>query len=160
MGGQCMGENACWFIGHREIEETEDLLRQLLLIIEKLIVEDNVDTFLFGSKSRFNDLCYETVTELKGKYPHIRRIYVRAEYSNIDEAYKSYLLMRYEDTYFPCSAVGAGRAVYLNRNREMIDQSGFCVLYFRESCTPKRRKSGTKAALEYAVKQKRIIVRL
>ena len=57
--------------------------------------------FLFGSKSRFDDLCYEAVTELKKKYVHIQRIYVRAEFPYIDESYKSYLLKGYEETYYP-----------------------------------------------------------
>lgn len=144
---------SCSFIGHREIEETKELRQQLLLTIEKLIVEENVDTFLFGSKSRFHDMCYKSVSELKNKYSHIKRVYVRAEYQEIDEKYRSYLLERYEETYFPKTAVGAGRAVYLKRNCEMIDKSGFCVIYYRENCSPKSRNSGTKAALEYAVKK-------
>ena len=76
-------ENTCCFFGHRTINETEELKSKLIETIEKLIVEKQVDTFLFGSKSRFNSLCQETVTELKEKYPHIKRIYVRAEYPNI-----------------------------------------------------------------------------
>lgn len=54
--------HACCFIGHREITETKGLRDKLYRIIEKLIADENVDTFLFGSKSRFNSLCYELVT--------------------------------------------------------------------------------------------------
>ena len=100
----------CCFIGHRTINETEQLKLKLYNIIEKLIIEENVDTFLFGSKSRFNDLCYELVTEIKGKYPHIKRIYVRAEYPYINDEYKKYLLQGYEDTYYPDNTIGAGKA--------------------------------------------------
>ena len=96
-----MYENTCCFIGHRTINETEDLKSKLNEIIEKLIVDENVDTFLFGSKSRFNSLCLELVTELKEKYPHIKRVYVRAEYLYISERCKNYLLKNYEDTYYP-----------------------------------------------------------
>ncbi|MEF9840764.1 MAG: biotin operon repressor, partial [Lachnospiraceae bacterium] len=42
--------------------------------IESLIVNHNVDTFLFGSRSEFDSLCHSLVTELKEKYPHIKRI--------------------------------------------------------------------------------------
>ena len=80
-----MIENTCCFFGHRTINETEELKSKLNEIIEKLIVDEKVDTFLFGSKSRFNSLCLELVTELKEKYPHIKRIYVRAEYPYISE---------------------------------------------------------------------------
>lgn len=69
----------CCFLGHREICETEDLKKRIYEIVEILITEKAVYTFLFGSKSRFNSMCYEIVTQLKVKYPHIQRVYVRAE---------------------------------------------------------------------------------
>ena len=87
-----MKDKTCCFFGHRTINETEELKERLTEIIEKLIVDEKVDTFLFGSKSRFNSLCLELVTEIKGKYPHIKRVYVRAEYPYISEHYKNYLL--------------------------------------------------------------------
>ena len=96
-----MCKNTCCFIGHREITETKELKTKLEIIIEKLIVENSVDTFLFGSKSRFNDLCLEIVSGLKEKYPDVKRIYVRAEYKYINDDYKNYLLKFYEDTIFP-----------------------------------------------------------
>ncbi|MEE1002225.1 MAG: hypothetical protein U0L17_00570 [Acutalibacteraceae bacterium] len=96
-----MKEKTCCFFGHRMINETEELKSKLFEIIEKLIVKNSVDTFLFGSKSRFNSLCQETVTEIKQKYPHIKRVYVRAEFPYISDDYKRYLLENYEDTYFP-----------------------------------------------------------
>ena len=105
---------AC-FIGHRTINETEDLKSKLNEIIEKLIVDENVDTFLFGSKSRFNSLCLELVTKIKEKYPHIKRVYVRAEYPYISERYKNYLLKNYEDTYYPEKIINSGRAAYVER---------------------------------------------
>ena len=64
-----MKEKACCFIGHREIVETEEIKQVLYRIIESLILNENVDTFLFGSKSQFDALCYDTVTLLKEKYP-------------------------------------------------------------------------------------------
>ncbi|MBR6557901.1 MAG: hypothetical protein IKT70_02710 [Clostridia bacterium] len=44
----------CCFFGHRTIKETEEMKAKLMEKIEKLITDENVDTFLFGSKSRFN----------------------------------------------------------------------------------------------------------
>ena len=57
-----MGKTCC-FLGHRTVNETEDIKTKLVVLIEKLIVEENVDTFLFGSKSQFDSLCLELVTE-------------------------------------------------------------------------------------------------
>ncbi len=153
-------KNTCCFFGHREIRESEELKQSLYLIIENLILEEKIDTFLFGSKSRFNSLCHELVTEIKEKYPHIKRIYVRAEYQEIEESYRAYLLKSYEDTYYPEKIVGAGRAVYIERNCDMIDKSGVCVVYCQEDYSPKNRKSGTKIALEYAVKKNKKIIML
>ena len=154
-----MIENTCCFFGHRTINETEELKSKLIEIIEKLIVENSVDTFLFGSKSRFNDLCYEIVTEIKEKHPHIKRIYVRAEYLDIDESYKNYLLESYEDTYYPEKIIGAGKAAYVERNYEMINKSHFCIVYYDEQNAPTTRKSGTQIALDYAIKQNNKIIR-
>lgn len=152
-----MQHKACCFLGHRETRHTEELEKQVYSIAQKLVLEENVDTFLFGSKSRFNSLCYEQVTKIKEKYPHIKRIYVRAEFPYIDENYKQYLLKSYEDTYYPPKAIGAGRAAYVERNREMIDKSKFCVIYYQGSSLPEGRKSGTKVALEYARKKGKIL---
>lgn len=148
-----MKTNTCCFFGHRTINETEELKLQLSEIIEKLIVNKNVDTFLFGSKGRFNSLCLELTTIIKEKYPHIKRIFVRAEYPYISEQYKKYLLESYEDTYYPEKLIGAGRAAYVERNYEMIDKSHYCIVYYDEQDAPTTRKSGTKIALDYARKQ-------
>ena len=154
-----MEDKTCCFFGHRKINETEELKSKLNKIIEKLIVDEKVDTFLFGSKSRFDSLCLELVTELKEKYPHIKRIYVRAEYPYISEHYKNYLLESYEDTYYPEDIIGSGRAAYVERNYEMINESQYCIVYYDEANAPSTRKSGTKIALDYAIrKQKHIIV--
>ena len=152
-------ENTCCFIGHREINVTDELKEKLRVVIERLIVYENIDTFLFGSKSQFDDLCYDVVTEIKKKHTHIKRIFVRAEYPYIDESYESYLLESYEDTYFPKSVLGAGKASYVKRNCEMIDNSRFCIVYYKKDYTPKGRKSGTKIAFDYAEKKKKSIIK-
>ncbi len=154
-----MQNSTCCFIGHRTISETAELRRDLTAAIENLIINEKVDTFLFGSKSRFNSLCHELVTEIKEKYPNLKRIYLRAEYPDIDDEYKSYLLERYEDTYYPEKLIGAGKAVYLVRNFEMINKSRFCIVYYDEENSPTTRKSGTRIALDYAVRKgKKIII--
>ena len=63
----------CSFFGHRKIEENNTLRQTLKEHIEDLIINCNVQIFLFGSKSEFNTLCHEIVTRLKQKYPQIQR---------------------------------------------------------------------------------------
>lgn len=163
-------EKACCFFGHRKIVETPELIERLTKEIEVLITEKEVSTFYFGSKSEFDDLCHKVVAELKEKYPHIKRIYVRSAFQHIPDWYEDSLLQHYEDTYFPEHMEKAGRASYVERNQEMINKSDFCVIYYDENYLPPRRKnsrrgltdyqpkSGTAVAYEYAMKKNRVII--
>lgn len=158
-------QHNCCFFGHRKIKATDELKKRLYTVIENLITEKSVNVFLFGSKSEFDNLCHKITTKLMEKYPHIQRIYVRAEFPYINDEYRNYLLQSYEDTYYPEKMTGAGKAAYVERNREMVDNCGFCVIYYDDSYAPPRRrnsksdlcdyqpKSGTKIAYEYAVKK-------
>jgi hypothetical protein len=148
----------CCIFGHRTVTESGEFCSMLSDIIEKMIVNENVDTFLFGSKSRFNDLCLLLVTKIKEKYPHIKRIYVRAEYPYINEQYKNSLLKQYEDTYYPEKILNSGRFVYMKRNYEMINNSRFCIVYYDEKKLPSNRTSGTKIALDYAIKKRKQVI--
>jgi len=163
-------KKTCCFFGHRKIADTEQLREKLFKIIEGLIIHNHVNVFLFGSRSDFDKLCLAVVAELKDKYPHIRRVYVRAEFQYIDDDYKAYLLQSYDDTYYPEQISGSGRAVYVERNYIMIDRSDICVVYYDEDYQPPKRKnsrrdiipyqpkSGTKIAYEYAQKKKKVII--
>ena len=152
--------NTCCFFGHKTIEESESLREKLCRVIENLIVHEKVDTFLFGSKSCFDSLCLNIVTKLKEKHPHIKRVYVRAEYPIIDESYLAYLLNSYDETYFPEKLLGAGKAVYVERNHEMIHKSRFCIMYYDKTYATTKRKSGTKLAYAYAEKHNRMIINI
>lgn len=162
----------CCFLGHREIKDSCKLETKLYEQIEGLIVSHNVCRFLLGSNSQFNELCYSVLTRLKEKYPDIRRVYVRAEYADIDEKYMEYLLKRYEETYYSEELRRSGKAVYVERNYEMIDNSHFCIVYYDENYFPKKRRrkksviseyqpqSGTKLAYDYALNKKKEIINM
>jgi uncharacterized phage-like protein YoqJ len=155
---------AC-FIGHRTVEKTEELMASLKEIVLSLIKE-GVVTFLFGSKSEFNHVAWEVVTELKKEYTYVKRVYVRSISQYIEKSYKEYLLKFYEETYFPEKLERAGRYSYVERNYEMIDNSAYCIFYYNENketpkygtLLPKKRSSGTKIAYEYARKKKKRII--
>ena len=167
-----MEKKTCCVFGHRKITGKEEVKERLNEVFENLIVNENVDTFLVGSRSEFDDLCREVLAVKKEKYPHIQRVYVRAEYPYIDEDYESYLLERCEKTYFPERAINAGKAVYVERNYEMIDNADICVVYFKDEYLPPRRKngiwdltdyqpkSGTGIAYKYAVHKKKTLINL
>ena len=165
-------KRTCCFFGHRKINVTDELIRRLRETVEYLITEKKVDTFLFGSKSEFDDLCLNVVTELKNKHSHIKRIYVRAEFPYIDEDYTAYLLQSYEHTYYPERMINAGKAAYVECNCEMTDNSSYCVIYYDENYKPPRRRnrkrdvldyqpsSGTKLAYDCAVKKNITVINL
>ena len=156
----------CSFFGHRDTPQTEELKQKVREVVERLIVEEGVDTFLFGSRSKFDELCLLIITELKGKYPDIKRVYVRSKDPCIDILYKDYLLEFYDDTIIPNRVERAGKASYSVRNQAMINASDFCVFYYNSSYLPPKRKrsrrelseyqpkSGTSLAFEYASQRK------
>ena len=148
----------CCFFGHKVINETEELKKNVFETIERLITNENVNTFLFGSGSRFDTLCLTLVTKIKEKYPHIKRVYVRAEFPIISDGYLDYLLKFYDETYYPPKILHSGKAAYIERNYVMINNSSFCIVYYDKAAIPTTRKSGTKIALDYAVKKGKIIL--
>ena len=160
------------FIGHRKIQNNELLTVQIKRTVLNLIDEKQVDTFLFGSRSDFNSLCLEVVTELQKERPQIRRVYVRAEYPYISKDYEDYLLGSYDATYIPENVVDAGKAAYVERNYHMIDKADLCIFYYDENYKPPLKpatrgritrdqpKSGTKVAYEYAIRQQKEIINL
>ena len=149
---------AC-FIGHRTITVTNELCERIRTTVLDLIDNQGVDTFLFGSRSQFDELCLKIVTEIKEIRPHIRRIYVRAEYPYISADYEKYLLTFYDETYIPESIIHAGKAIYIERNRHMIDSSKFCVFYLNTKSNYKEAfSSGAITAYNYAFSRGKIIL--
>ena len=148
------------FIGHRNIKKTEGLKHKLSNIVIDLIGE-GVDTFLFGSKSQFDDFCYEIVTELQKKYPHVRRVEVRASHENLPQMYVDIALKYYEETIFPKSVSGAGYRSYIKRNQAMIDMCDVLVVYYdADSTTLAKTRSGTMLAVDYARRKGKRIINL
>ncbi len=177
---------SCSFFGHRKIEETEELKIKLYNIIETLILENGVEKFLFGSKSEFNGLCYDTVSTLKEKHPNIIRISYdtkselsmnREEKIKMEETYfkvfnKKISFNEYEGSIKPDCVFVSGKASYIERNQKMVDDSDYCVFYYNENYKPETKtvsrkysiitsdKSGTAIIYKYAKSKKKIIINL
>ncbi|MBE7100180.1 MAG: DUF1273 family protein [Clostridiales bacterium] len=159
---------SCSFFGHRDTSQTEELKQKIMETVEQLIVEEGVDTFLFGSRSKFDELCHMVVTELKEKYPHIQRIAYLCKHETAclagagmslkhqikELTGRDMYVAEYEDVKKSDRVNSAGRAAYVERNQWMIDESDYCVFY--REMTRFNQKSGVFAAWDYA-KQKRLI---
>ena len=176
----------CGFLGHRKIEETEELKQRLQAVIIQLIEKEGVQIFLFGSKSQFNSLCHATVSELKKLYPHIqRRAYTcRSETCTLESerGFWEEVYSRFTQYTHPLLGVDeevehktkwtSGKAQYVERNQAIVDDSDFCVFYYDEQYQPPLRKqyrralfpyqpkSGTRLAYEYAKQKKKKIITL
>jgi len=162
--------------GHRKIDEGDKdyLNNQLNLTFEQLINMGD-KTYLFGSNSEFNDLCYKIITNFQNKYTNIERIgYLCAkEIAFTNEEQGRYLnfikkskskginIEIYEDIkQFDFDA----KNLYIERNKKMIDDADICIFYYKQKFLVKNSKgeitnSGTKIAFEYAkLKNKEIVV--
>ena len=176
----------CCFIGHRKIENLYNVKLKAKGIIEDLIINKKVNTFLFGSHSEFDSLCLQIVSNLKEKYKEIKRISYTCKsegiilekekkkkeklYSNLFK--KKIELICVDEEYEHNTKYTAGKASYVERNQAMIKSSDICVFYYDKEYTPKKRKhsksdmftyqpkSGTKIAYDYAMKKKKIIINL
>jgi len=180
-----MSDRSCCFFGHREIEIMDELVTRLRAEIESLI-QNGVTRFLFGSRSEFDALCHNVVTELKQTYPAIIRVaYDTKSESSIleedrEEAEKGFTklfnrdihLAGYEEVRKPDVVYVSGKASYIERNQVMIDDSDICIVYYDETYTPKQRQishksvggiwtspnSGTAIAYQYANRKGRQII--
>ena len=148
---------ACSFFGHRDTPQTEELKQRVRETVERLIVEEGVDTFLFGSRSKFDELCHMVVTELKEKYPRIRRVAYLCRHESgclvgtgdgMRQAIKRVTgrdeyVREFEEIKRSNRVNSAGRAAYVERNYWMIDESQIIVCYIKKS------QGGTAQALKY-----------
>lgn len=159
---------ACSFFGHRDTPQTEELKEKVREIVERLIIEEGVDTFLFGSRSKFDELCHIVVTELKEKYPHIQRIAYLCKHetaclegAGMEEKRRikeftgrDVYVREFEDIKRSSRVNSAGCASYVERNYWMIDESCFVAYFLRDI----KKKSGTQMAYLYAKKTGKTLV--
>ncbi len=160
---------ACSFFGHRDTPQTEELKEKVREIVERLIIEEGVDTFLFGSRSKFDELCHIVVTELKEKYPHIQRIAYLCKHETaclVGEGAKmkqqikeltgrDVYVCEVEEIKKPDRVNSAGRAAYVERNYWMIDDSQIIILFYNSKI---ERISGVKIARNYAMQKKKVVM--
>ncbi len=166
---------SCCFIGHRVVED-KSVVEKLKPLIIDLIEKSRVKTFYFGSKSEFNDICHEAVSEIKQKYVDIERIGVVCKSESVVLAEDAKKMQRSLDVVlgegtkkiqgFEAelrleSVEKSGRNSYIKRNEEMIKLSNYCVFYLSEKYTTQKKKSsGTKIAYEFAKKKDKYIIKL
>lgn len=174
------------FIGHRTVVNEERIKIKLFDTLSSLIVK-GVDTFLFGSRSNFDFLCWEVVTKLKEQYPQIKRISYNLSHEvsftskEERECYEQILSKMskvevhyadYEEVIYSKKSQKANKNAYIMRNQDMIESCNICIFYYnKDYLLPKRKqskggagyyqpKSGTAIAFNYALQKKKQIINL
>ena len=176
----------CCFIGHRKIIETQELKQRLQKTIENLIKENNVKTFIFGSRSEFDFLCHKIVSNLTNIYPTIERVVytckselavLKEDKAELEQIFSNVFkqninLCEYEKEVEHKTKFTSGKASYIERNKAMIDDSDFCIFYYDEIYKPQKRKhkksdafeyqpnSGTSLSFKYAKQKKKNIINI
>ena len=159
---------SCSFFGHRDTPQTEELKQKVRETVEWLIVEEGVDTFLFGSRSNFDELCHIVVTELKEKYPYIRRVAYLCKhesgcYAGEGEETRRRIkvvtgrdvyVAEYEEIKKSDRVNSAGRASYIERNQLMVDVSDYKILYYYFKKENNKIRSGTQSIYSYLLDKK------
>ena len=118
------------FCGHSKIAIDEKEKLHLLSILEQLLKSEPVCNFYLGGYGNFDKLCFETLTQLKGKYSNITTIfvtpYIHKGYAKLEFA-KDY----YDDTVYPPLEHVPLRYCISKRNVWMVDNAEMVIAYVK-----------------------------
>lgn len=146
------------FIGHRTVINAVQVKIKLTDTLS-ILISNGADTFLFGSRSEFDMLCWEVVTALQEQYPNLKRISYNAPHETAftskeeresSEQFFSRMTKRevhfadYECAVSSQKSIKANKNAYIMRNQEMIDNSDICVFYFNKDYLPPKRQPSNK----------------
>ncbi len=159
-----MESKICCFVGHRKLENPEEVAAALAKVVMRLVGQDNVRTFLFGSKSEFDTLSLAIVTECKRHVPEIKRVAYtcksegcmlekdRAKWDRLRSKADMELMETFVDEEFEHKTkYTAGKASHVERNVAMVDASDVCVIYYE----PSNPNNGTRRVYEYLQRTKK-----
>ena len=117
---------ACTFFGHRDCPES--IRASLTREIERLICNQQVDTFYVGTQGSFDRMAYNALKELRSKYSHIK-VYRVLAYMPRNDAMSNDEVQS-EDTILPEGIERVHpRYAIVWRNNWMIDHSEYIIAY-------------------------------
>ena len=145
------------FFGHRYIDNPFRIEERLEEHIYRLLAEKEYVDFLVGRDGEFDQFASSAVLRVRKQYRDDNSSlilvlpYAKAEYLNNEESYHDY----YSDVEISYEASKAHpKAAIQIRNREMVDRADLIL------CCIEREKGGAWQTIQYAVKQKKIIINL
>lgn len=139
----------CTFFGHRDCPESIKV--NLKQEIERLICDQEVDTFYVGTQGSFDRMAYSALKELRNKYSNIKVYRVLAYMPRNDAVLRDNA--EDEDTILPegIERVHPRYAIVL-RNNWMIDHSEYVIAYITHPT------GGAYQAVEKAKKKGRRVI--
>ncbi len=150
-------EKSCSFFGHSNISQDKEVERKLLILIEKLIVEEGYNLFYFGGFGDFDTICYKVVSALRQKYKHVKRVFCLTEEKYLspskrpkwlqEEEYEEFIYFTLENNYWY-------KRIYF-RNCEIIKRSELIIFFVKNE-----GESGARKALNYAIKTRKKMINI
>lgn len=143
-----MERKACTFFGHRTCPASIEPILQNVL--DKLISQNQVNTFYVGNHGQFDALVYHVLQKVKKKYPHIQfsvvLAYLPSTPNNPD---------REPDSIFPegLETVPPKYAIY-HRNKWMLQKSEMVICYVEHQW------GGAAQFMKMALQQKKEVINL
>ncbi len=140
-----------------------------------MIQNQNVKYFLFGSKSDFNNICHQIISSLQLEYSHIKKIAYTCKNESclfesekkmwIELFYKKQIktnLLYFDEEFEHKTKFSAQKASYIERNKAMIDNSDYCIIYYNPLYLPysNNNKSGTKIAYDYIIQKRKSFINI
>lgn len=146
-----MRSRTCCFTGHRDLSPSEQarITKKLEQTVSGLI-QSGVRYFGTGGARGFDTLAAQTVLKLREQYPHIRLILVLPCLSQT-RGWQEADIRTYETIKAAADKIRYTSQEYTpgcmhKRNRHLVDHSGVCVCYLRDS------RGGTAYTVDYARK--------
>lgn len=142
---------ACTFFGHRDCPESIKV--NLKQEIERLICDQEVDTFYVGTQGSFDRMAYNALNELRKKYSHIKVFRVLAYMPHNDAVSNDNA--QNEDTILPEGIERVyPRYAIVWCNNWMIDRSEYVIAYITHPT------GGAYQAVERAKEKDRTVILL
>ena len=115
----------CCFFGHKDTPSS--VYDKLKEVVEKLIVEDGVTSFLVGNQGHFDGLVLSALRHLKMKYPHINYNVVLAYMPAEKEEWNPY---EFGETMLPEGIESVHPRYAISwRNKWMVNESDMVICY-------------------------------
>lgn len=138
----------CGIIGHQYVEEDEIESRVYSTLLQ-LIDGNGVDTFILGSNSQFNDICFNLLKYIQEEGRKIKIINFACHGESPCGYDKAYAVKGTE-----------GKSRFVKRNKAIINSSDIVLLYYNKNYRPKNRNSGTKIMYDYCLEKGKFAVNL